>query len=293
MHHVKGRSANQKSTRKSAQQDVVPTILIHADSSAGEKEATVANHDVPLKKALHADLARDVHVNNVDFNGSPKSFAVLQILEDSAEMEVDATECKSSIGMGDDELKAPPSVKRSDLNLKAAADCDALPGNQSLDRRGLDSQIPLSDVMLSTPIVEGVYNNSEVEGCNSELEFSNSVALSPADADAHCCPSGSFLINGACSITYVDMVHRGLKVSDAELPSRCAVPFPILEEDRAVALGTLSGVAASFGPAPRPHVANADHLCLEPRACTSVGELRRSIDEMRLHFEATQWGFKF
>ncbi|GMH16859.1 hypothetical protein Nepgr_018700 [Nepenthes gracilis] len=172
MLHVKGRFANQKSTCKSAHQDAVSTISIPADSSAGggapssldvhdvvdksqvlnlwkavssqrsalEKEATAANHDVHLKKALHADLAREVHVNNVDINESPNSFAVLQILEDSAEMEVDATECKSSIGMGDNELKAPPSVKRSDLNLKAVADCDALPGNQSLDRRGLDSR---------------------------------------------------------------------------------------------------------------------------------------------------------
>ncbi|GMH06038.1 hypothetical protein Nepgr_007878 [Nepenthes gracilis] len=196
---VKGRSANQKSTRKSAHQDAILTISIPADSSAGdgapsslgvhEKEAAAANHDVPLKKALHADLAGEVLVNNVDINDSPNSFAAFQIPEDSAEMEVDATECKSSIGMGDDELKAHPSVKRSDLNLKAAVDC--------------------------------VYNNFDAEGYNSELEFSDSAALSSADSDAHCCPSGSLLINGTCSIAYVDMVRRGHKSHWYVLPMIC------------------------------------------------------------------------
>ncbi|GMH08632.1 hypothetical protein Nepgr_010472 [Nepenthes gracilis] len=99
MHRVNSRSANQKRTGKNlpAQQDAVPknlapgeasvgcgaplTMDIHNDddksqymnhghavscqNSAFKQEPTATDHIVPLEMALHADLAKEGHVDSV------------------------------------------------------------------------------------------------------------------------------------------------------------------------------------------------------------------------------------
>ncbi|GMH19268.1 hypothetical protein Nepgr_021109 [Nepenthes gracilis] len=298
VHHVNGCSANQKSTRKTmpTQQDVALKNLTpgdslasswislsmdghnavdnsqclnlgHAEHSASEQEASDADHKVPLEMVLPAELAKVGHVDSKDL----------------AEQEEGANECKTSIGPGvAGEMK--DSVKGLELPMRAYEDNGVFPVQQLFDRIGSDSQFSPYDVLLSVPVLDGDCINSIAEGRNCEQGSSDSMALvanSHAENpcyDSHNCPLGAMHLNCDRSIAFVDVVHRGLKASDDDLPSRCAAPLPIFEEDRSVALDSSSGVADYLGP----------KHCKEPKACSSIGELRRNIAEMRSQFEAVR-----
>ncbi|GMH14621.1 hypothetical protein Nepgr_016462 [Nepenthes gracilis] len=87
--------------------------------------------------------------------------------------------------------------------------------------------------------------------------------------------------NNLSLTAFVDVLRQGLMASDADLPSRCAAPFPISEEDRLAVLDSSPWVADRSGPSPCANQQN-----MEARTSSRIGELRRNIAEMQSQFEA-------
>ncbi|GMG99068.1 hypothetical protein Nepgr_000908 [Nepenthes gracilis] len=209
---------------------------------ASEQEASDAILKVPLELAIPSEFAKEDPADMDSMNSDMQ--------------ETNTNGCMTLIGPGDGDLK--DYVQRSELPMRAIEDCGALSIQQLLDRMGPDPQLSPSDAELSSPDLNGKQGSSESMG-----------------------PGTTSHANNLSSTAFVDVVRRGLMASAADLPSRCAAPFPIFEEDRLAALDSSPWVANCSGPSPCANQQN-----MEARTGSRIGELRRNIVEMRSHFEA-------
>ncbi|GMH06240.1 hypothetical protein Nepgr_008080 [Nepenthes gracilis] len=187
-HHVNGRAATQKSTRKvlPAHQDVAPKNLFSGYTLEGRgtlssmeglnaidnSQNVFLGKAVPLELAMPTKLAKEGPAGKASVN--------------SAEQEANTNSCKTFIGPGvDGDLK--DYVQRMDLHVRADEEGSVLSEQQLLDRMGLDTQLSPSDAELSSPDLNGEQGASESMG-----------------------PVATSHTKNLSSTAFVDVVHREL-----------------------------------------------------------------------------------